>query len=239
MENGGLIDKSREVRAKSFDEDILFSLLFYLIYLSYARVDVCKNNQGIANKEKTNGADKSDKSIIGIKKIDKAYILNISRVDIKKADGTNGLNISKVDAEKTNKADGIDTNRKYAEKTNRMDVSNISKADIEKANGADISNIGRANVKKVWNPGTAMDRANVEKVDKANIGKAEEAEDLSTIIENFSIKDNSQRLVVAGQMAVIQMATRFSFFSFCKVFFLSFFLNWIPTAFSHLHLYFW
>ena len=77
MRDGGcFIDGSRGGGAISSNEDAFFSLRFYLINLHCPGIDVCEDDQGIANVKKTDRVDKTN----GTDKADKAN----------KVDGANG-----------------------------------------------------------------------------------------------------------------------------------------------------
>lgn len=79
---------SREMRANSSDEDALFTLWFHLINLCLPGAGVCGDNQGIADKEKTEntGIGGADKPSTGGADVEKDS--SIGRADAKKGLGT-------------------------------------------------------------------------------------------------------------------------------------------------------
>lgn len=112
---------NKEVGAKSFNKDVFFSLWFYLIKICCHGVDVCRDDQGIANKEKKDGENTLVTNRTNTDMADGANAPDTDRADVKKADETDPPNIGRANWEEVERANGPNIDRTNVAKVDRVD----------------------------------------------------------------------------------------------------------------------
>ena len=129
-DGGWPIDGSREKRAISSNKDALLSLWFHSINLCHLGIGVCKNDQGMASKDKADGADEGDGA-------DRASKTNGCGAD--GAGKTNGCGADTKESNRVDRVDGAGRSEADAEAPDRADgVDGADGADgVDGANGAD------------------------------------------------------------------------------------------------------
>lgn len=137
---------SRVMEANSSNKDAFFTLWFYSINLCFLGFGICKDDQGIANKEEVEktSTGRATISSTGRVNVEKVEDLGISWIDIEKV-AESGIN--KVDIEENLGTGGANKNKDLG--IDGVDVKKdlgIGKADVEK--NLDISRAGKQSIGK-------------------------------------------------------------------------------------------